>query len=192
MERRHLEIFASNTTDTETHTNENDASPRIDRRSAMSALVAGAALVQTACGTTSPTFGNDDAGTTNTTDDSGTSTSSCDNTPAGVDAGDVSGFPAGTWKMAGSNRDPFIVAQDANGLFAYSAICTHEGCKIGTPSSTGATTCPCHGAKFDGNGAVTKGPARTNLSHYAVALCGGHVYVDTATTVDASTRTPAS
>ena len=68
----------------------------------------------------------------------------------------------------------------------------HEGCTISAPSSTGATSCPCHGARFDGNGAVTLGPARTPLPHFALTVCGGNVYVDTATVVAATTRTPAT
>jgi nitrite reductase/ring-hydroxylating ferredoxin subunit len=118
--------------------------------------------------------------------DSGSGT--CTTTPAGADVGPVSTFPSGTWKAAGSSNDPFIVGQDSGGYFAFTAICPHRGCQVDAPSSTGATVCPCHGAKFDGNGAVTKGPATTPLDHYAVAICNGHVYVDSSTTVPPSTR----
>ncbi|MGH7331122.1 MAG: ubiquinol-cytochrome c reductase iron-sulfur subunit, partial [Polyangiaceae bacterium] len=72
------------------------------------------------------------------------------------------------------------------------AICTHQGCRIGNPDANGKTTCPCHGAQFDGNGAVLRSPARSALVHYAVAICGGHVFVDSSTTVDAGTRATAS
>lgn len=89
-----------------------------------------------------------------------------------------------------TSREPVIVAQDDSGVFAFSAICTHQGCKVDAPDSTGTSTCPCHGSVFDGNGAVVKGPARTALAHYAVAICSGRVLVDASTTVDASTRTP--
>lgn len=154
-------------------------------------MAAGVALTQAACSTTSTSFGDD--GGSGTTDEGGsTGSTDCDATPPGKDAGDVANFPSGSWTLSGTTRDPFVVAQDSNGVFAYSAICTHEGCEIGKPDSTGKTTCPCHGAQFDGNGTVVRGPARTPLVHYAVAVCGGHVYVDTATTVDASTRTPVS
>lgn len=152
-------------------------------------MVAGVALTQAACSTTAPTsFGSDNP--EGGTDEGGSSGGTeCDAQPAGTDVGDVSKFANGTWSRAGTSRDPFIVAQDDNGVFAFSAICTHQGCEVAAPDSSGKSTCPCHGAQFDGNGAVVRGPARTALAHYAVAICSGHVFVDSSTTVNASTRT---
>ncbi|MEO8799085.1 MAG: Rieske (2Fe-2S) protein [Polyangiaceae bacterium] len=166
----------------------------VDRRSVLATLAVGAVLVPLGCSATTPTSsgGSDTDGGSSTTDDAGTVATTCDNPPAGVDVGDVSSFAMGTWSLVGSSKNPFVVGQDAGGLFAYSAICTHQGCKIGKPSSTGKSVCPCHGAQFDGAGAVVKGPARSPLVHYAVALCGEHVYVDSSTTVDSSIRTPPS
>lgn len=181
MKRRHLEVLPP--------TDDEKSEPRVDRRRALHFMAAGVALTQAACSTTSPTsFGNDsDAGTS---DEGGSSGGAdCDTTPPGKDVGDVANFPSGTWTLAGTSRDPFVVAQDDSGVFAYSAVCTHQGCEIGKPDSSGKSTCPCHGAQFDGNGAVLRGPARTPLVHYAVAICSGHVFVDTSTTVAASTRT---
>ncbi|MEO7113384.1 MAG: Rieske (2Fe-2S) protein [Polyangiaceae bacterium] len=167
----------------------------LGRREALAAMIGGALLAGAACSSnTVESFGDggassDDAGSS---DDTG-STSACDSPPPGDDVGDASTFASGTWSAAGTRNNPYIVGQDAMGFFAFSAICTHQGCQIGSPSSsTGKTSCPCHGAQFDGNGAVLRGPARQALPHFAVALCGGHVYVDSSTTVDASTRTPAS
>lgn len=80
-----------------------------------------------------------------------------------------------------------FVVRDANGLYALTAVCTHQGCTIA--SSGGGFSCPCHGAGFDINGAVTAGPARTPLKHYALCLsANGTVAVDTRTTVAAATR----
>lgn len=83
-----------------------------------------------------------------------------------------------------------IIAQDTAGFFAFSAICTHQGCPVDPPASDGSTFCPCHGSQFDGNGNVIVGPAFTPLPHYAVNICNGSVYVDTSTRVALSTRTP--
>lgn len=186
---------------------ENLAPRMIGRRQALTALAAG---VVAACSSTTLEPVTDDGGSSaeggsgaadsgiaadsgTTLQDSGVSGSdsgsgTCTTTPAGVDVGAVSTFPSGTWEAAGSKNDPFIVGQDSGGYFAFTAICPHAGCKVNAPSSTGATVCPCHGAKFDGTGAVTKGPAKTPLDHYAVAICNGHVYVDSSTTVPPSTR----
>lgn len=107
---------------------------------------------------------------------------------AGFDAGPSSSFAPGTWTKGGTPTNGFIVSQDQGGLFAYSTTCTHNGCEIGDPGPDGIATCPCHGAQFDGNGSVLKGPARLPLDHYAVTICDGDVYVDTGTVVDPSTR----
>ena len=103
-------------------------------------------------------------------------------------AGSVASYPPGTWTAMGT----FIIGHDAGGLFAFSTSCTHRGCTIGPPSSTGATLCPCHGARFDGNGAVTGGPANSPLPHFALTVCDGSVFVDSSATVAAATRTPAA
>ncbi len=103
--------------------------------------------------------------------------------------GPVSNYPLDQWVM--DSGDQLIVGHDSGGLFAYSNVCPHAGCPVTLSSpSTGASVCYCHGSQFDGNGAVTRGPARSPMDHYPVTLCGGMVYVDTSTTVPASTRTP--
>jgi Rieske Fe-S protein len=105
----------------------------------------------------------------------------------GKKVGAETSFPVGTWKLVSQ----LIVAQDANGFFAFTAICTHAGCLVDPPLSNGSTFCPCHGSRFDGNGNVIAGPAISPLRHFEVNVCNGDVYVNTAKTVVASTRTPA-
>jgi Rieske Fe-S protein len=88
-----------------------------------------------------------------------------------------------------------VVAQDANGLYAMSAICTHAGCFLddGKQTISAGLSCPCHGSTFDGSGAVTHGPAGTPLQHYAVTVAAdGSITVDGSQPVPADTRTPAS
>jgi Rieske Fe-S protein len=155
-------------------------------RRAVLATLAAAAL--TACSSTTVVTAAKDSGV-DTTDDAGTDdagTATC--TPSGTSAGALASFTQGTWKAVGA----FIVGHDAGGLFAFSTRCTHQGCTIGAPSSSGATTCPCHGARFDGNGAVVQGPARTPLPHFALTVCDGKVYVDETSEVASATRTAAA
>ena len=86
-----------------------------------------------------------------------------------------------------------IVARDADCGYAMSAICTHAGCFIDDGSKTIAAglNCPCHGSTFDGNGAVTHGPANEPLPHYAVTISAdGTITVDGSQPVSATTRTP--
>ena len=88
-----------------------------------------------------------------------------------------------------------VVARDANGVYAMSAVCTHAGCLLDDGSQTIAAGlgCPCHGSTFDGNGEVTRGPAGTPLQHYAVTIAAdGSITVDGSMPVSADTRTPTS
>jgi Rieske Fe-S protein len=49
-------------------------------------------------------------------------------------------------------------------------VCTHEGCSGDSLQQSGTTiTCSCHGAQFNLSGAVTHGPASTNLTTYPTA-----------------------
>ena len=58
---------------------------------------------------------------------------------------------------------------------ALSAVCPHAGCTVG--ASGDALACPCHGSAFDGQGKVTKGPAREDLPAVAVTVKDGKVLV---------------
>ena len=109
-------------------------------------------------------------------------------TPGPTMVGMVSDFVAGTWTLVQSPT--VIIAQDNGGLHAYSSVCTHQGCIVDPPDSSGQADCQCHGSMFDGNGAVVRGPARRPLNHYAVNVCDNVVYVDQGMVVSSDTRTP--
>jgi nitrite reductase/ring-hydroxylating ferredoxin subunit len=120
-------------------------------------------------------------------------------------AGAVTDHAVGLFKLYSSQG--VIVGRDAGGFYAFSAICTHQGTEIGfaatnpscapavagcTQGTTGVFVCPNHGARFDGNGAVTQGPASTALQHYAVTLAAGQLTVNPTSLVAASARTAAA
>lgn len=57
-------------------------------------------------------------------------------------------------------------ARSADGVLAYSAVCTHQGCEVSEwDANGGAMFCFCHFSKFDPlkAGAVTAGPAARAL-----------------------------
>jgi Rieske Fe-S protein len=85
-----------------------------------------------------------------------------------------------------------VVARDGSGVYAMSGVCTHAGCLINDAAGTIAAGlgCPCHGSTFDGDGNVTRGPARASLQHYQVIIAAdGSITVDGSQPVAASTRT---
>jgi Rieske Fe-S protein len=107
-----------------------------------------------------------------------------------VAAGNVSTLSVGSLMLLSN----VIVARDADGVYAMSRACTHQGCAIDDTSTgvAGGLHCPCHGSAFDGNGAVTHGPAATPLQHYAVTIAtDGTMTIEGAQPVSADTRTPA-
>jgi Rieske Fe-S protein len=82
-----------------------------------------------------------------------------------------------------------FVCRDAGGLYALSAACTHAGVTINFQASTGGFRCFAHGSRFDLGGEVTRGPARSPLSHFLVCVgSDGTVQIDARTTVNAATR----
>jgi Rieske Fe-S protein len=70
---------------------------------------------------------------------------------------------------------PYVVAQPkAGSVVAFTAICTHKGCKVAPAGAQ--LNCPCHGSQFDAfTGEVLHGPAETPLTALAVAVDGDNV-----------------
>jgi len=82
-----------------------------------------------------------------------------------------------------------VVARDARGLYAFSAVCPHEGCVVRITRGA-STLCPCHDSTFDDDGDWTGGPARRPLLNHPVQVCEGRVYVDHSLGIPLGTRTP--
>lgn len=72
---------------------------------------------------------------------------------------------------------PAVLFRTKTGVFAYSAICTHQGCTVSYNASSKRLKCPCHGAEFDpANGAkAVAGPTQTPLAKVKVAVSGAWV-----------------
>jgi len=60
---------------------------------------------------------------------------------------------------------------------AFTAICTHMGCTVGTISG-GLIICPCHGSQYSiVDGSVKRGPAPAALAAKTVTVTNGEVSV---------------
>ncbi|MFM7856715.1 MAG: ubiquinol-cytochrome c reductase iron-sulfur subunit [Flammeovirgaceae bacterium] len=70
-----------------------------------------------------------------------------------------------------------VVRVSAGNFVAYWQACTHEGTAVNFQSGNKNFVCPRHGATFDINGAVTKGPATTALTKYNTTLTGSSLRV---------------
>ena len=92
--------------------------------------------------------------------------------PAG---GSVQVFPQGKTDNTSNLIQVVRLAagEGADGLVAYSAICTHLGCPVYEElNQQGQIACPCHGSRFDpaNNAAVIGGPANRPLPAIPVGV----------------------
>lgn len=84
-------------------------------------------------------------------------------------------LPIGTThEFAAADGQPAIVFRTKNGVFAYTEICTHQGCTVSYSPPDKALVCPCHGAVYDpfNGAAVLAGPAPAPLPPVKVAIRG--------------------
>ncbi len=80
-------------------------------------------------------------------------------------------IPVGGGKILADKK--IVITQPKAGSFdAFTAVCTHQGCIVG--SVTGGTiNCPCHGSKFSiTNGSVVNGPASSPLAPVSIKVQG--------------------
>ena len=72
---------------------------------------------------------------------------------------------------------PAVLFRTKAGVFAYSAVCTHEGCTVQFNSASKNLQCGCHGAVFDPfDGAkVVTGPTNQPLAKIEVATEGSWI-----------------
>ena len=81
------------------------------------------------------------------------------------------------------------VFRDGEGVYAISTICTHLGCVV-KPGAEGFE-CPCHGSRFQHDGAVSRGPAPRPLAWLKVTAADGVVHVDEGKIVPPGTKVKA-
>ncbi len=76
-------------------------------------------------------------------------------------------------------EERIAVARCADGILAFSDICTHKGASLSDGAVVGcAVQCPWHGSQFDiRTGRVIAGPAEEHLKTYRIEIRGGEVYV---------------
>ena len=83
-------------------------------------------------------------------------------------------------RLAADTFSPETLSRAADGVVAYTAICTHTGCEVIEWLATEQLLqCPCHYSKFDPkDGArVVDGPAPRTLPALPLALANGKIVV---------------
>jgi Rieske Fe-S protein len=87
----------------------------------------------------------------------------------------TSAVPVGGGKIFAAQK--IVITQPKSGEFhGFSAVCTHQGCTVGTVSG-GTINCPCHGSRFSiTNGSVVNGPAASPLPAVSIKVQGTSIF----------------
>ncbi|QFZ19912.1 FAD-dependent oxidoreductase [Saccharothrix syringae] len=81
-----------------------------------------------------------------------------------ADVGSVDEVPRGEARVVRDGTDKVgVFRDDEGGVHAVSMRCTHLGCLVRFNSAERSWDCPCHGSRFDVDGAVLEGPATEPL-----------------------------
>ena len=81
-------------------------------------------------------------------------------------------------RLAPDDLDEDTRARSADGVVAYSGVCTHAGCDVTLwQSETRRFRCPCHESEFDprDRGRVVGGPAPRRLPRLPVKVVDGAI-----------------
>lgn len=97
--------------------------------------------------------------------------------PAGTELAEVADIPVGrTAAVTVGGQDILLARPTEDEVVAFSAICTHQGCRVA--AVVDEFDCPCHGSRFDAaTGAVLGGPAVRPLDQIPVAVAGTAVVI---------------
>ncbi|QMU77484.1 Rieske (2Fe-2S) protein [Streptacidiphilus sp. PB12-B1b] len=143
--------------------------------------IAGAAALLTACGaggsgssgSSGGSSGSDGSGAAPAPQGSASQSSSSEGSAAqGLTP--TSAIPVGGGKVFTSQQ--VVVVQPTAGEFkCFTAVCTHQGCIVGSVSD-GLITCPCHGSQYHiTDGSVARGPAPSPLAAKTITVTGGEI-----------------
>jgi len=94
---------------------------------------------------------------------------------AGTAIAKVADLPIGSTKeFVAFDGTPAVLFRTKAGVFAYSSVCTHQGCSVSYNAKNNLLICPCHNAQFDPtqDGAAIVGPTKIALPKIKVAIIG--------------------
>jgi len=79
-----------------------------------------------------------------------------------------------TYEFATPDGEPAILFRTAKGVFAYSEVCTHQGCTVAYFANEKTMICPCHQGTYDPfrSAKVLSGPPPAPLPKIEVGVKG--------------------
>ncbi len=106
------------------------------------------------------------------------SSSGANATASGAAIAKLSDISVGqTLNFQTSDGNPAVLFRTKSGVYAYSRVCTHQGCTVEFVNQSSIFACPCHGAQFDPaqGGAVIQGPANQPLPKINIRVNGDSI-----------------
>ncbi len=101
-----------------------------------------------------------------------------------VNTGKADRYPIDSVTLDVESR--IYIIRAAEGFYALNAVCTHLGCVTAWKQDLGIIACPCHGSKFNRDGAKVEGPAPKPLPWLKMWLTDeGDLMVDRSTSIPA-------
>ena len=92
------------------------------------------------------------------------------------DLGPAGDYPPGSRTLVAAAQA--LLIHGPEGFTALSLVCPHLGCQV-APTADGFA-CPCHGSRFDAQGALLRGPADKAMRSLKVLLAeNGHLMLYT-------------
>ncbi|MCZ0728941.1 ubiquinol-cytochrome c reductase iron-sulfur subunit [Mycolicibacterium iranicum] len=134
-------------------------------------VLAGAGIGLAAAAVAACSSGSDSSAPESSADGSSAPESS---KPAGEALATTADVPVGSGVIVGE----VVLTQPTAGDYkGFSAVCTHTGCLINEVAD-GTINCPCHGSKFNLDGAVANGPASKPLEPVAIRVQGDSIVAE--------------
>ncbi len=97
-------------------------------------------------------------------------------------------FPVTASSLPGTDAPPedhpdgrFWLVRTDSGVLAIYKVCTHLGCLYKWVPANDRFECPCHGSKYEKDGAWIEGPAPRSLDRFVVRVLDGNGNVITET-----------
>ncbi|MGZ8749481.1 MAG: Rieske (2Fe-2S) protein [Pseudonocardia sp.] len=142
-----------------------EPAPGLSRRAVGAGVGGGAAAgLRTACG----------GGSTATAPATTAAAEPAPSASSGTELTSTSDVPVGGGTVF-ADKDVVVTQPTAGAFKAFSATCTHQGCKVKSVAD-GVIVCPCHGSKFAiADGAVTAGPAKSPLPAKTISVDGDSI-----------------
>jgi Rieske Fe-S protein len=106
----------------------------------------------------------------------GAQSSAAENSPAAAETvlAKTTDVPVGSGVIV----DEVVITQPTAGVFkGFSSVCPHRGCNV-SEVTEGNIVCPCHGSRFDLEGAVVTGPATEPLASKPISVKGDAILAE--------------